>query len=468
MGKLKFILVVLIFSNQALSLVPENFFQDDAVLLEQLVLSQKLTKMKLTAPTAKDVYLEIINDPDKRVDDIFIVPEFFKDSVHFWFNIYTLYDSHHAVIHDKGNLAIVYDVLEFTELKSSVLNIHTKTSLQSQLTLNKISAYKEAMKKLSLSRDAGDLGKKILLAFDKAQIKVPKQKSKRRAFFGTFANSIRAQTGQKDNIFQGLVNYQDYRESIDRYFHAFNLPKELLAIAFLESSFNPHAESKVGASGVWQFMPFIAKHFMPVDDYQDARRNPLISSISAMFLLKQNFSILKRWDLAVPAYNSGTKHLIKAKKMLKHLSVVRLEDIIRHYDHPHFGFASQNFYSEFLALVYSLAYQDRLFLTDDAAKNSLRPHLKVNHANIHAYVSLCPLRPASWFKEHKAKSPELSALNRHIFSKSLNRSFPRGTILYSDIDLKPGGFFKLTTAQMSQSFPKNWINYAKAQSCSTR
>src|SRR5690606_910794 len=155
-------------------------------------------------------------------------------------------------------------------------------------------------------------------------------------------------TGQKNFIKSGIVESLPYQSFLFRLFADKKLPKELLAIPFLESSFNPRAHSKVSAAGAWQFMPLISSYFLPKrTTILDYRFNVGLSSLAAAKLLDENHRILKSWDLAVTAYNSGTKHLLKTKRELKRPDVT-LEDVIKHSDSKHFGFASKNFYSEFL------------------------------------------------------------------------------------------------------------------------
>lgn len=179
----------------------------------------------------------------------------------------------------------------------------------------------------------------------RAGIDIPKKKSARLKLISKLAENVRAQTGQRENISKGLERVNYYRETLTALMDIFEIPPELINISFLESSFNPDAKSKVGATGAWQFMRHTGKHFMRIDQYVDQRLNPVISSISAFHLLKQNFQILKDWSLAIAAYNSGTKHLLRARRKLMRRDVkkINLEKALKNYSHPHIGFASENF-----------------------------------------------------------------------------------------------------------------------------
>jgi membrane-bound lytic murein transglycosylase D len=146
-------------------------------------------------------------------------------------------------------------------------------------------------------------------------------------------------------IHKGLLRSFAYDNFFKKHLKLFNLPKELLAIPFLESSFNRDATSRVNAAGMWQFMPYIGNLMMPkTTDNVDYRYNPVVSTIAAFHLLKENKMILKSWDLAITAYNSGTKHLIRARRKFKNRTKnINLSYVLKNYKHAHLGFASKNF-----------------------------------------------------------------------------------------------------------------------------
>ena len=77
----------------------------------------------------------------------------------------------------------------------------------------------------------------------------------------------------------------------------YNLPVELTRLPFVESSFNIRARSKVGASGIWQFMRSTGKLFLKINDGVDERNDPIRATEAAAKLLKMNFGSLKSWPL---------------------------------------------------------------------------------------------------------------------------------------------------------------------------
>jgi membrane-bound lytic murein transglycosylase D len=129
-------------------------------------------------------------------------------------------------------------------------------------------------------------------------------------------------------------------------FGSYRLPLQLTRLPLVESSFNVEAYSKVGAAGLWQFMPSSAKIYMRLDELVDDRRDPWTSTDAAARHLRDDYAALGSWPLALTAYNHGRGGIAKG---LRETGGSTLPDLIRSYDSKNFGFASRNFYAEFLA-----------------------------------------------------------------------------------------------------------------------
>ena len=126
------------------------------------------------------------------------------------------------------------------------------------------------------------------------------------------------------------------------------LPVELTRLPFVESSFNIHAYSKVGAAGIWQFIPSSARIYLRLNAVEDSRRDPLYATLGAARHLRDDYDALGTWPLAITAYNHGRAGVARAVRKLDTTDIVK---IIDDYDGKAFGFASRNFYAEFLAAV---------------------------------------------------------------------------------------------------------------------
>ena len=111
----------------------------------------------------------------------------------------------------------------------------------------------------------------------------------------------------------GLSQY--YFPLIEETFRRYDLPLELKYVAIIESAFNPRAESRVGAKGMWQFMYRTALSYgLRIDSYADERMDPLASMDAAARYFKDAYRIFGDWSLAISSYNCGSGNVNKAIK----------------------------------------------------------------------------------------------------------------------------------------------------------
>ncbi len=100
-----------------------------------------------------------------------------------------------------------------------------------------------------------------------------------------------------------------FEEVLDRY----DLPLEIKYLAIVESALKPRAKSRVGATGLWQFMFGTGKMYgLNVSSYVDERMDPIKATEAAARYLSKLFKIFGDWDLALAAYNSGPGNVSKA------------------------------------------------------------------------------------------------------------------------------------------------------------
>ena len=92
-----------------------------------------------------------------------------------------------------------------------------------------------------------------------------------------------------------------------------NIPLEMKYLSIVESALNPKARSRVGATGLWQFMYGTGKMYnLDVTSYVDERSDPIKSTKAACQYLSKLYEIFQDWDLALAAYNSGPGNVNKA------------------------------------------------------------------------------------------------------------------------------------------------------------
>jgi membrane-bound lytic murein transglycosylase D len=318
------------------------------VILETLVVEQK-----------KDVTVhreDILNDYQKRISDEFNVPEGLRDRVGFWFDIYSRYDSNMRVIHHTQFPWIIFKVVDVTPIINA-----DKPKFRWMRNMKADDAVAAELKKIK--KAASDISKGIIRRNDKYQELVAKAleplKGSLKKNARIAAGATRVQMGQKDFFARGIEVSPQYLSGMEEIFRNNKLPTELTRLPFVESSFNKHATSKVGASGIWQFMDYTGKNFMIVNDHIDERRSPFKATEAAARLLKENHMILKRsWPMAITAWNHGPGGIRKAAQAA---GTTDLAKIIERYQSKSFDFASSNFYCEFLAALYTEKYQDHIF-----------------------------------------------------------------------------------------------------------
>ena len=259
----------------------------------------------------------------------FTVPVALESRVNFWKKIYTQYSTQHAVIHDQNNLDIIYDVIYLGDKPMSARTRHRKLRPH-------IRKFKRTLRKLAYVKN------RINLTPEEDRILKMVKKN-----FIKASRNIRSQLGQKDRFEEGLRKSGLYMAEIKKIFKEVGVPEELAVLPHVESSFQLSAYSSAGAAGVWQFTRSTGRRYMKVGYEVDERRDPIIAAYAAAKLLKYNYEQLDSWPLAITAYNHGVNGMRRAKR--KHGDDI--VKIIDNYRSRRFGFASKNFFSEFMAAL---------------------------------------------------------------------------------------------------------------------
>ncbi|MEK6545096.1 MAG: transglycosylase SLT domain-containing protein, partial [Nitrospinota bacterium] len=307
--------------------------QTDSSLSLSLSLSDEEINSPEVSTEEDEALFEELSSPDAN---LFHAPPSLRANVDFWKKIYTEYTTNQMVIHDSNNLNVIYAVVDLSnglrignkikkwkisevrkKYRNILISIHYKIKKGRMLNDEEIEVYKKF--------DNIDKPNKFLAA----------------------AENIRGQLGQRDRFIEGLKRSGRYMDRIKEVFKDYGLPEELTVLPHVESSFNYRAYSSAGASGIWQFTRSTGRLFMQIDYAVDERNDPIISTDAAARLLKRNYEELGSWPLAITAYNHGLAGMKRAKERIGD----DVTDVINGYRSRIFGFASKNFFCEFLAAL---------------------------------------------------------------------------------------------------------------------
>ena len=109
----------------------------------------------------------------------------------------------------------------------------------------------------------------------------------------------------------GACNF--YMPIFEEALEAYGLPLELKYLPIIESALNPKAVSRVGATGLWQFMLTTGKDYgLEVNTLVDERRDPVKASYAAAHYLSDLYKIFGDWNLVIASYNCGPANINKA------------------------------------------------------------------------------------------------------------------------------------------------------------
>lgn len=330
----------------------------------------------------------------------------------FWYLIFSRYNSKHAVIHDTVYPNIIVDVIDFQAFAKRYNNGRAFSRAERRDIANRyLKRYEQAIEQVR--RDG--LKPKRGQAMESRILSVYSNHPEGIKHLKAGKVSLRYQTGLSDEFARAAERAQNYLPYMERIFRRHGLPHELTRIAFVESMFNEQALSKVGASGIWQFMPATARQFMLVNRHIDERNSPIKASEAAARLLAHNYKRLKSWPLAITAYNHGAGGMARAVRVL---GTRDIDHIIRNYQAKSFGFASRNFYAEFLAA--RAVYQTRFNHLFQPASNPLNiSNIKLPYPmSVHQLVRYTPLNE-EMIKRYNA------CLKSDLFGKNRYQVLPR-------------------------------------------
>ncbi|QLG45263.1 LysM peptidoglycan-binding domain-containing protein [Costertonia aggregata] len=160
-----------------------------------------------------------------------------------------------------------------------------------------------------------------------------------------------------------------FEEQLDKH----DVPQEIKYLSIVESALNPKARSRVGATGLWQFMYGTGRELkLEVSSYVDERSDPIKSTEAACIYLKRLYSIYDDWDLALAAYNSGPGNVNKA---------IRRSGGYRNYWNIRNNLPRETagYVPAFLATMYLMEYADE---HDIKIKKAKRPYFETDTIHV--------------------------------------------------------------------------------------
>ena len=151
-----------------------------------------------------------------------------------------------------------------------------------------------------------------------------------------------------------------FEEALEMY----QLPLELKYLPIIESALNPKAVSRVGAAGLWQFMPATGKQYgLKLNSLVDERRDPVKSSQAAARYLRDLYKIFGDWNLVIAAYNCGPENINKAIRRANNVTSLKGADgepvpVVKDYWHiyPYLPRETRGYVPAFIAANYIMTY----------------------------------------------------------------------------------------------------------------
>jgi membrane-bound lytic murein transglycosylase D len=271
--------------------------------------------------------------------DAFSTPTCIQPNVAFWVDVFSRYSSRDFIVHDKEHITRVFEVYhldgdgEPSANQVEWVNAYLKAKYQRVLS--------------NLARGWPPLGNDEHHAVTLFQGEPPTS-------YLEAIDNLRVQQGMRDRFRAALVRASFYESIIKRELIIEGVPTELAILPGVESGFYLGARSHAGAVGLWQLTPSAAReHSLVVGRYYDERFDVVRSTDAAARILRLNYERFGNWPLAMTAYIYGPAGMAEAVSFYGK----DFERIYTNFKGPHFGFASRNYYAEFLAALQ--VYRDK-------------------------------------------------------------------------------------------------------------
>lgn len=330
--------------------------------------------------------------------------------VAFWTDVFTKHTSRQMVFHDPVLLDVVWEVHDVSSLVDADMAPAQKARAIRDYQTRAIELLAERIRRLEHANAQTDGERRVAAVLAKHTRKLPGH--------AELAARVRVQRGLGDKLCDSYRRASAYLPQMRPLLAKHGVPEELAYLPLVESGYNIGAHSHKGAVGIYQFTRGTGRRYLRIDSAVDERRDPLLATEAAAKYLRSNYEQLGSWPLAITAYNHGEHGIGYA---VRKLGTRHLPTLIKSYDGRSFGFASKNFYAEFLAAVDSMA-----IARSRCGIDGVQP-LDRDTVPVRAYVPLRKLATAAGVDV--AKLAELNpALTSEVVRGRLN--VPRGYSLH--------------------------------------
>ena len=311
--------------------------------VQQSTAPRQTTGIREVAPSPSSVpaarfprYGHIPGYGNDAVPGTFPRPQSLESQVGFWRDVYSTWSRSQVAIHDNLFLNVVYEVAQLPDFTREGM-----TATQKEFVRERMDYWRDRLNSLEAKISTG-------APLDTEEHRLAgllTQNDEGTAAIRGASERLRYQRGMRERFRRGLEISGMYDRRFREIFRKAGLPEDLVYLPHVESSFQANARSSAGALGIWQFTPGAARMFMNGDDSVRNRLDPIASAQGAARYLSYAYDKLGSWPLAVTSYNHGIGGMQRAKNLYGH----NFTRIVKDYDHPLFGFASRNYYAEFLA-----------------------------------------------------------------------------------------------------------------------
>lgn len=286
-----------------------------------------------------------VASPRASAPSPFEVPDRMQPRVNFWIDVFAKYGKHDAIIHHRNFPGVIFTVLNFSTEAEAMNPVQLERYIERQVKAERLKI-EAAAQNLARGAEPANVFERHIA--DQMRGVPGSGLTKYRHLYQE--KLVRYQSGIKEKYAQALARSGRYLPKIESIFvEEFGLPIELTRLPFVESSFDYKAYSSVGAAGIWQFMPRTARGYkMTINSLVDERRDPITATRGAARYLESAYRALGSWPLAVTSYNHGVGGVSSKTRKMGSRDIATL---VEHPTNQLFGFASNNFYAEFLAAV---------------------------------------------------------------------------------------------------------------------